>query len=118
MARADVLQPAHPRQNLRWRFTVVVVRPGDRSGCQDSRIEHPADQQRDLPRQALLKQPSGRHLVEQGEAAGKEEAVEISMFQRLEADFDLVRSEEHTSELQSLMRISYAVFSLKNKITT
>src|SRR3546814_783593 len=26
-----------------------------------------------------------------------------------------VRSEEHTSELQSLMRISYAVFSLKKK---
>src|SRR3546814_10778572 len=29
----------------------------------------------------------------------------------------LVRSEEHTSELQSLMRISYAVFCLKNKYT-
>src|SRR3546814_3398807 len=29
----------------------------------------------------------------------------------------LVRSEEHTSELQSLMRISYAVFCLKNKKT-
>src|SRR3546814_2341955 len=28
---------------------------------------------------------------------------------------DLVRSEEHTSELQSLMRISYAVFCLKKK---
>src|SRR3546814_2050630 len=27
----------------------------------------------------------------------------------------LVRSEEHTSELQSLMRISYAVFCLKKK---
>src|SRR3546814_6828203 len=27
----------------------------------------------------------------------------------------LKRSEEHTSELQSLMRISYAVFCLKNK---
>src|SRR3546814_10332109 len=27
------------------------------------------------------------------------------------------RSEEHTSELQSLMRISYAVFCLKNKKT-
>src|SRR3546814_5013810 len=26
------------------------------------------------------------------------------------------RSEEHTSELQSLMRISYAVFCLKNKL--
>src|SRR3546814_8395675 len=29
----------------------------------------------------------------------------------------LKRSEEHTSELQSLMRISYAVFSLKKKKT-
>src|SRR3546814_6608054 len=28
----------------------------------------------------------------------------------------LTRSEEHTSELQSLMRISYAVFCLKKKI--
>src|SRR3546814_7987735 len=28
---------------------------------------------------------------------------------------DCVRSEEHTSELQSLMRISYAVFCLKKK---
>src|SRR3546814_8171523 len=30
----------------------------------------------------------------------------------------VVRSEEHTSELQSLMRISYAVFCLKKKKTT
>src|SRR3546814_3730003 len=30
---------------------------------------------------------------------------------------DLFRSEEHTSELQSLMRISYAVFCLKKKKT-
>src|SRR3546814_2977817 len=30
----------------------------------------------------------------------------------------LARSEEHTSELQSLMRISYAVFCLKNKNKT
>src|SRR3546814_6819058 len=29
-----------------------------------------------------------------------------------------VRSEEHTSELQSLMRISYAVFCLKKKTET
>src|SRR3546814_1519584 len=35
--------------------------------------------------------------------------------------FAAIRSEEHTSELQSLMRISYAVFCLKkkkNKINT
>src|SRR3546814_7889352 len=30
---------------------------------------------------------------------------------------ELLRSEEHTSELQSLMRISYAVFCLKKKNT-
>src|SRR3546814_7566173 len=32
------------------------------------------------------------------------------------AALDAARSEEHTSELQSLMRISYAVFCLKKKI--
>src|SRR3546814_6381723 len=32
-------------------------------------------------------------------------------------DRDGARSEEHTSELQSLMRISYAVFCLKKKTT-
>src|SRR3546814_5771793 len=40
--------------------------------------------------------------------------------QRLVWLFELasaVRSEEHTSELQSLMRISYAVFCLKKKKT-
>src|SRR3546814_2561095 len=31
------------------------------------------------------------------------------------SDFTRPRSEEHTSELQSLMRISYAVFCLKKK---
>src|SRR3546814_7682597 len=31
---------------------------------------------------------------------------------------DAVRSEEHTSELQSLMRISYAVFCLKKNMST
>src|SRR3546814_10055056 len=34
---------------------------------------------------------------------------------RIPRDILVIRSEEHPSELQSLMRISYAVFSLKNK---
>src|SRR3546814_6180320 len=34
------------------------------------------------------------------------------------APLGIHRSEEHTSELQSLMRISYAVFCLKKKQTT
>src|SRR3546814_10931423 len=44
------------------------------------------------------------------------------LFGRCATGFDSVmppvRSEEHTSELQSLMRISYAVFCLKKKTTT
>src|SRR3546814_2955799 len=35
--------------------------------------------------------------------------------QHLHGDLLIERSEEHTSELQSLMRISYAVFCLKKK---
>src|SRR3546814_1871381 len=37
----------------------------------------------------------------------------LAVGDRYEAE--IARSEEHTSELQSLMRISYAVFSLKKK---
>src|SRR3546814_1237617 len=58
----------------------------------------------------------GRHAGEAGEPAG---AAEAELDHRLElvdvdpADPAAIRSEEHTSELQSLMRISYAVFCLK-----
>src|SRR3546814_3377801 len=37
---------------------------------------------------------------------------------RVATGIEIGRSEEHTSELQSLMRISYAVFCLKKKIKT
>src|SRR3546814_3952402 len=39
----------------------------------------------------------------------------ISDTPRATAEEQFARSEEHTSELQSLMRISYAVFCLKKK---
>src|SRR3546814_3885641 len=42
--------------------------------------------------------------------------VHFHVFPRYEGSCD--RSEEHTSELQSLMRISYAVFCLKKKTIT
>src|SRR3546814_7548561 len=48
---------------------------------------------------ALVKQAAARVNRKHGLAAEKADAIE--------------RSEEHTSELQSLMRISYAVFCLK-----
>src|SRR3546814_2899855 len=44
--------------------------------------------------------------------------IELHFNEALVSQFsgvDLARSEEHTSELQSLMRISYAVFCLKKK---
>src|SRR3546814_6278663 len=39
-------------------------------------------------------------------------------YRRMFGDRDFLRSEEHTSELQSLMRNSYAVFCLKKKNNT
>src|SRR3546814_7284887 len=44
-------------------------------------------------------------------------AVVAVVDELLGAAFGAERSEEHTSELQSLMRISYAVFCLKKKKT-
>src|SRR3546814_8209060 len=44
-----------------------------------------------------------------------EARVVVTRGQRLERRAGGRRSEEHTSELQSLMRISYAVFCLKQK---
>src|SRR3546814_3128196 len=42
-------------------------------------------------------------------------AIRLAVILALDALIMLGRSEEHTSELQSLMRISYAVFCLKKK---
>src|SRR3546814_9658893 len=58
------------------------------------------------------------HAIQQGE--GRKTATEQRHHRTHEQrgaffDVDVVRSEEHTSELQSLMRISYAVFCLKKK---
>src|SRR3546814_6753740 len=41
--------------------------------------------------------------------------IDIQEFMVMPVGADNLRSEEHTSELQSLMRISYAVFCLKKK---
>src|SRR3546814_9005623 len=47
-------------------------------------------------------------------STGKDDAIRLTPPRRM----TLERSEEHTSELQSLMRISYAVFCLKKKTQT
>src|SRR3546814_1232004 len=39
----------------------------------------------------------------------------VGVYRNVQLGLGFLRSEEHTSELQSLMRISYAVFCLKKK---
>src|SRR3546814_5496541 len=55
---------------------------------------------------------SARMALHQGLWVARKFAPEDAVYFPHELDF---RSEEHTSELQSLMRISYAVFCLKKK---
>src|SRR3546814_8324920 len=49
---------------------------------------------------------SGKITIGEGDVVLRDKVLEL---------LDSGRSEEHTSELQSLMRISYAVFCLKKK---
>src|SRR3546814_3067019 len=72
-------------------------------------------------------QPSGRLFPPRGARAGARYRADVGIRQwrgrrgllcrhaACEKQFHLDRSEERTSELQSLMRISYAVFCLKKK---
>src|SRR3546814_6092487 len=59
----------------------------------------------------ILENDSGAQRERRRQRVGRPEAIEE---RRSEPDL-VVRSEEHTSELQSLMRSSYAVFCLKKK---
>src|SRR3546814_2027593 len=73
-------------------FAVVVVKARDE-------LERLADGRQDPHFLGELLEPLGKGVIDR--IVGERAAA--------------VRSEEHTSELQSLMRISYAVFCLKNK---
>src|SRR3546814_4625169 len=67
------------------------------NGKKRATITLPVDSAEDVARSAALAEPAVQRAMD-GKAARK-----------------VIRSEEHTSELQSLMRISYAVFCLKKK---
>src|SRR3546814_2018428 len=99
----------------RFAVAVVVDRPGLRLGAVVvGQFEHAA----------LARQPLAAILVAVGHVVqfGQHEEVqrelrllEIHLACQRETEH-AGRSEEHTSELQSLMRISYAVFCLKKKL--
>src|SRR3546814_12365894 len=68
-----------------------------------------------FPYTTLFRSPYGRQLDGMGGGISSlSKAVIVGPPTRPDCDVDY-RSEEHTSELQSLMRISYAVFCLKKK---
>src|SRR3546814_6453285 len=94
----------HAVEGLRFRLAVALEGAGDpllvRLG-----LDHLGLQ---VHRDALLFQPVGERLDQVLVGAGHELVHEL--------DHRHLRSEEHTSELQSLMRISYAVFCVKKKI--
>src|SRR3546814_4912464 len=56
-----------------------------------------------------------RHLATHTSGIEDSEISEQDKVSAMARGIEINRSEEHTSELQSLMRISYAVFCLKKK---
>src|SRR3546814_2880399 len=90
------------------------LRQGQSPLCRQRGDDRQADHYGPQPLQHQEAQPGrGVEASTQGREVGP---VPRAHFPIREAD-PSNRSEEHTSELQSLMRISYAVFCLKNKIT-
>src|SRR3546814_3617238 len=70
-----------------------------------------------LRRQLFLAHIDHRYCRQHGIAmALRQHGMGIAAAGHVVQAFQRRRSEEHTSELQSLMRISYAVFCLKKKI--
>src|SRR3546814_5591500 len=73
------------------------------------------------PRSALFRpvHREGGELIDFGFARCQHQTPEVGEVRhRIRGCAKPLRSEEHTSELQSLMRISYAVFCLKKKTNT
>src|SRR3546814_3630001 len=96
-----------PRYGRSATLSELLARPVARAG---SRVAiHDGDQRLTWTLFARRVEGLARYLADRGVAPG----VPVALW--LPNGIDYLRSEEHTSELQSLMRISYAVFCLKKK---
>src|SRR3546814_6143094 len=85
----------------------LQLRQGRAAGIAQDQVELGKPTLSDIGRRLARPQPrQGYGRIQIVETPGRRRGVEHH-----------VRSEEHTSELQSLMRISYAVFCLKKKKT-
>src|SRR3546814_7455318 len=63
-----------------------------------------------------VRRPGSRLIRRQSSFPSLNQDSDMTALAEITDALHKLRSEEHTSELQSLMRISYAVFCLKNKI--
>src|SRR3546814_8121720 len=94
--------------------------PAEDTVRQDPARHHAEDRRfRGIPRPRHHRRP-GDPDGDQGRAAGRglRDGAGGLMLRQVQHEESLIRSEEHTSELQSLMRTSYAVFCLKKKNMT
>src|SRR3546814_4555521 len=101
--RTDTLLPYSPRFRSSGRRTLFVAR---RRRCA-------ARGARQRPHDAARAQGRSRRTIGAGDSGAVAGRRKLRHFPIMGAVRE--RSEEHTSELQSLMRISYAVFCLKKK---
>src|SRR3546814_1718234 len=99
-----------------WKLPVVYVIENNMYGMGTSVARAAAGG--DLSRRGESFGIAGRKVDGMDVLAVRAAADEAVARARTEGPVILERSEEHTSELQSLMRISYAVFCLKKKNKT
>src|SRR3546814_4171720 len=91
----------------------VTLRPTRRKRLQDGKVERHAAERRGDRRNAGMARSSGFRTG--NISASLRRRICSHVHGSPEIFHREPRSEEHTSELQSLMRISYAVFCLKKK---
>src|SRR3546814_2413892 len=102
---------------LTWNLTVQLsyyaLQPGNRLALAEG-LFHALDTHRDALRRTAATVAPGAAAIGHVTQQDLESPMEVD--RRYEREWgNLLRSEEHTSELQSLMRSSYAVFCLKKK---
>src|SRR3546814_7657213 len=102
--------PRSTRTDTLFPYTTLVRSPHRQEHALDDRVE---GDQRGAERQHLSR--AGARECGRGERAQLHPVRQPAARRPVRRAYGAVRSEEHTSELQSLMRISYAVFCLKKK---
>src|SRR3546814_6769743 len=103
------IEPKTPREK-RWENEGGAINPAEEGLCDAPTLRAAAMQAIDVTRFVPEK---GRNRI--GSMVKDRPDWVLSRQRAWGVPTTLFRSEEHTSELQSLMRISYAVFCLKKK---